>query len=263
MEPVQFSAIVVTYNDERRLKECLGSLSFCEEILVVDLGSSDMSLAIASQYATRIIQHNWVPVVEEIREEATRYAKNDWVILLDPDEVLPKQVEDSLCNLISKDPHLGMISLPWQFYFCGKPLRCTIWGTENSKGVARHRQRNEFSPYVHRGMRILDGFTTAHLAAGPDCVIKHYWVDSLPQMIAKHLRYIQREGEARYRTGERFHWARFAAETKRALLQNLFNYHGLRGGAIGVFLSVFYAWYVGMSLLSLRRYERKAKTRGT
>lgn len=257
--PVKFSGIVVTLNEIRHLRECLDSLVFCDEILVFDLGSIDGSPELAASRGATVISHEKVPIVEEIRGEAVSCARNDWIVLLDPDEVLPRGVEKELCSLIVQDPYLGMISLPWQFYFCGKPICCTIWGTANFKGVIRHKHRNEFSPHVHRGMRVLDGFTTAHLAAGPDCVIKHYWVDSIRQMVGKHLRYIKREGEARYKLGERFHWSYLVREIKSALLQNLFDYHGLRGGAVGVFLSVFYAWYVGMSLLSLRSYERKVK----
>lgn len=257
--PIKFSGIVVTLNEIRHLRECLDSLAFCDEILVFDLGSTDGSPELAATIGATVMSHERVPVVEEIREEAVSYARNDWVVLLDPDEVLPHGVEKDLRLLIMQDPHLGMISLPWQFYFCGTPIRCTIWGTANSKGVIRHRRRNEFSPHIHRGIRVLDGFTTMHLAAGSDCAIKHYWVDSIRQMVGKHLRYIKREGEARYKLGERFHWSRLVREMKNALLQNLFDYHGLRGGAIGIFLSLFYTWYVGMSLLSLRSYEREVK----
>ena len=72
----------------------------------------------------------------------------------------------------------------------------------------------------------------------------------------KHWRYIKFEGEARYKKGERFSWQIWLRQTVRALKQSLIDAKGLQAGFTGVFLSVFYAWYVCMSLLSLRQYQR-------
>jgi glycosyltransferase involved in cell wall biosynthesis len=255
--PIQFTGIVVTYNEERRLRECLNSLVFCEQLLVIDLGSEDRSIEIARECGAEVVQRERVAVVEEVRKEAISYADNDWVIFLDPDEVFPDGIVDDLRSLIKEDPHLGVIRIPWQFYFRGEPLYVTRWGKQKSKGVVRHKQRNRFVPHVHRGIRLLDGFTSATIPREPNLFIKHYWVDSYRQMFEKHWRYIKKEGNARYNSGERFGWKRWGKETWRALKRNLINYKGLKGGLTGIFLSLFYAWYINMSLLSLWLYQKR------
>jgi len=255
-QEINFTGIVVTYNEEKYLRECLKSLAFCEQLLVIDLGSNDGSTDIAKQCGAEIIHHERVPIVEEIRDEATGYAKNDWIIYLDPDEIFPLDLEDDLKLLIRNDSSLGLVKIPWQFYFKGKPLNFTIWGMKKAKDVVVRKDRSRFSSNVHRGIRLLEGYNSVILPRKSACYIKHYWIDSYHQLFEKHWRYIKAEGESRYQAGERFSWLRWMKGTIAALKYNLFDYSGMRGGLLGIFLSTFYAWYICMSLLSLRRYQK-------
>ena len=256
---VEFTGIVVTLNEERYLYDCLSSLSFCDQLLVIDLGSNDSSVEIAKGAGAEIIHHKLVPVVEAVRKEAVTYAKHEWVIFLDPDEIFPSHVADSLRSMISEDSCLAAIQIPWQFYLKGKPLKHTIWGIEKNTMVVFHKYRNEFSSDIHVGARILDGYHHASLPAGHDTAIKHFWMDSYRQLFRKHFRYVKAEGITRYRRGESFLWHRWLMETVAALKRNLLDYNGIRGGLTGIFLSFFYSWYVAMSMLSLYRHQKSVK----
>ena len=253
--------MVVNYNEARHLPACLKSLTFCEQLLFIDLGSIDDSVEIAKHYGAEVIHHARVPIVEEIRDEVLRYARNDWIILADPDEVFPSHAVDQLRLMIDQDPKLGSISIPWQFYFKKRPLHYTIWGMKKTKEAVVHKKRNRFHPNVHRGIQLLQGYNRVILPRKPEYMIIHYWLDSYHQLLEKHWRYIKGEGASRYRVGERFSWRRWAIETIAAFKRNLFDYEGIRGGLLGVFLSGFYSWYVAMSLLSLRGYQKVAKLR--
>lgn len=254
---VQFTGIVVNYNEGHYLHNCLNSLMFCEQLILVDLGSTDTSIEIAKQYNAEIVYHKRVPIVEQVRDKAISYADNDWIVLVDPDEVFPGHVADYLRSIIVKDPNLGSINFPWQFYFKKRPLYFTVWGMNRTKKAMLHKKRNRFSPNVHRGIQLLEGYNTVELPWSADYTIKHYWIDSYHQLIEKHWRYIKREGESRYRTGERFSWSKFKSETINILKRNLFDYNGISGGHLGIFLSGFYSLYIAMSLLSLRRYQNQ------
>ncbi|MBD2039814.1 glycosyltransferase [Microcoleus sp. FACHB-672] len=255
-QKIQFTGIAVTYNEARRLRDCLNSLRFCEQLIVVDLGSTDASVEIAQQCGAEVVHHERVPIVEHIREKAVTYARNDWVIFLDPDEVLPAKVEDELRWLITQQPNLGLINLPRQFYFKNNPLNFTIWGKEQLKQAVLHKHRSKFSVYVHQPVQIINGYISTTLPRQPNYYLKHYWVDSYRQMFEKHWRYIKLEGKSRYERGERFYWHSWFKSIGSALIHNLFTYNGIRGGLLGIFLSFFYAWYVAMSVLSLRQYQK-------
>lgn len=256
---INFTGIIVTFNEERYLSDCLNGLKFCDQLIVIDLGSSDSSPVIATSYGAELIRHERVFCQEEVRPKFISSAKNEWIVSIDPDEILPDKIEDTFRLHIREDPKLGSISLPWIFHFKGKPLNSTIWGIEKEKAILSHKYRNTYTPNIHRGVSLLEGYTSLSLQRNNEYYIKHYWVDSYLELIEKHLRYlrINVDGKSRYNNGERFTFRRWAKETIYGLKINLFDYKGIIGGRVGIFLSVFYAWYVSMSLLSLLRYQRR------
>ena len=96
LHQINFTGLVITYNEDRYLQECLNSLSFCEQLVVIDLGSKDNSIKIAKQFGAEIFHHEWVPIADHIKQEAMSLVKNDWVISIDPDEVFEKVEADRL-----------------------------------------------------------------------------------------------------------------------------------------------------------------------
>jgi glycosyltransferase involved in cell wall biosynthesis len=257
--PVEFSGIVVTYNEARRLRDCLDSLAFCEQLLVVDLGSTDGSAEIARECGAEVVNHKWVPVVEQVWPDAVSLTRHTWIIRADPDEVFPSPLVDDLVNMILKSPSLAMISLPHQYYFRGRPLKTTIWGGIKYAFKVFHKDRVQLESLAHRGITCKDGYELKCIESDSNIAIRHYWIDTFSQLFEKHWRYIEQEGEARYQLGEQFSWRRWVGETGRALKRNLIDYKGMHGGWLGIFLSTFYAWYVSMSLLSLCRYQKRAE----
>lgn len=250
----------MTYNDARRLADSLKSLQFCDELLVIDLGSKDNSLKIAKQFKAFVVHHKLVPDVDQIREYASALTKHDWIIFPDPDEVFPYDAVGEMNRFIKNNGKLGVIMLPWLFYFKAKPLKHTIWGVPNKfKGIVYHRRRVQFSGLVHHGIKASEGFETIKLEQIERNILKHYWMDTYKQLFEKHLRYIKLEGGARYKNGKRFSFGYLLRHTIKTLFNNLFVYRGIYGGWNGVFLSIFHSWYEFMSVLSLYSYQRAIK----
>ncbi len=260
LPPARISAVVVVCNEERWLPRCLASLVFCDEIVVVDLESRDASARIASQFGAKVIRHARVPVVEQVRQFALAQIKNDWVLLLDPDEAIPPGLAAQLQEAARRNPMAAAVEAPWRFFFKGQPLDHSVWGGKDKwKRILIRRGIVRLHPYVHRGMEVPGQEAVIRITPTEENFIRHDWMDSYRQLFQKHWRYIAQEGEARYETGERFSWGAMALETARGIKSNLLHHRGLWGGAQGIFLSFFYGWYVAMSWLSLRRYELRRK----
>jgi len=79
------SAIVTTKNNEDTLKACLASLAFCQEIIVVDSGSTDQTLTIAKQYTNQIYQNDW-PGYGQQKNRGLSKVHNGWALFIDADE---------------------------------------------------------------------------------------------------------------------------------------------------------------------------------
>lgn len=249
-----FSGLVVTLNDEKYLKDCLGSLSFCSDLTVVDLASSDSSPRVAEDFGARVVTREPVPVVEHILSDVVMLPKSDWIFRLDPDEICPSVLANQVAEAIGlHGDQIGKIELPVQFFFCGRPLRGTIWGPPKWFARVFNRGRVSISRDVHRGLEPEPGFRTIRIPYDGQNALTHYWVDSIRELIDKHRRYIPEEAAALAAEGRSFTWFAFARDASKGFLINLILRRGWKDGWRGLFLSGFYAWYVSKSLLALRK----------
>jgi glycosyltransferase involved in cell wall biosynthesis len=255
---LDISVIVVVMNEEARLKNCLDSLGRFNEVIVVDIGSKDSSIEIAKQLGYEVFQHEWVPIVENVLPQLLPKMKNDWIIRVDPDEVLPSELVDDLIQL-ELSMEYGIISVPYQYYFLNKKLNTTIWGGVRPILRVINRNRVTVEPYVHTALKCKDGYKVFNLPYRSGNAVQHYWIDSYEQLFSKHERYIRMEGESRYNHGMRFHWMYLFAKPVYVFLKGFILQSGWRGGWHGWFLSIFYAYYEFRSLISLYKYSKNQK----
>ena len=257
MGEINFSALVVTYNDSSHLRECLASLNFCTEKVVVDLGSSDSCVDIANSCGARVIQHAHVPIIEKIRKEISLFAKYDWIIILDPDEIFPTEIASQISTYLQTDSTIAGVSLPWQFYFRGKKLTTTAWGQNQMVLKIVNRNRCQFIDHVHASTLPLEGFHFCNF--NTSAYIKHYWIDNYHQLFSKHWRYLKFEGEAKYSRGNHFSILKVFYSPIYQLFLNLFKFQGYKGGWDGIILSIFRSLYVLGSWVSLGLYQLKKR----
>lgn len=255
------SAVVVTYNEERYLKKCLESISFCQEIIVIDLGSKDESINISNKYATKVIHHEKVEVVEMVHAKIKEYVSNEWVLIIDPDEMidisLSKQIINIFESAVLNNPEIGSITVPWWFYFKNKRLKGTIWGGANQKVLIVNLNRFQFSKQVHSGRKLIDGFITHKINLERDNIIHHYWMSSYTKLFEKHKRYIKQEGESRYLEGKRTNKKHIIKIPFIEFKKSYFQLKGYKDGIKGLFLSLFWSWYCLKSEINLFKYQNE------
>jgi len=255
--PLDFSAIVVTFNERARLRACLESLRFCKQVVVIDLGSSDDCVAIARECGAEVLHHPRVPWAERVWPVGVDACRHEWLVRADPDEVMPPGMAADLTEVIRNHPMAGLVTVPYQNYFLGRPLTTTQWGRQVQIHKAWHRRRVDLSPDVHRPFRLRDNFARVAVPRRSDNAVQHYWVDSLASLFEKHRRYVQGEGASRHHHGERFSWGGAMYRIVRTGKRNLIDDRGWRGGVAGWFLSFFAMGYEACSQWSLRSHSRR------
>ena len=87
----RLSAIVITRNEGGNIAECLDSLAFCDERIVVDSGSTDDTVALARAKGANVVHHDWEGFGAQ-KNYALSLAKGDWVLSLDADERVTPQL---------------------------------------------------------------------------------------------------------------------------------------------------------------------------
>ena len=93
---MKISVVVNTFNSERFLDRCLSSVDGFDEIVLCDMHSTDSTISIAERHGCRIVYHERTGFVEPARNYAISQAANEWVLVLDSDEVIPAALKDYL-----------------------------------------------------------------------------------------------------------------------------------------------------------------------
>jgi hypothetical protein len=252
---MRISAIVVGKNEGNKLKTCLKSLHFCDEILYGDLNSTDNSIAIANEFNCKIFNYEtYGPSCEYTQVDLIKKVKNDWVIMLDPDEALTESLVIDINNLlpqISLNENIGDIYVPWQFYFGKIMLKGTVWGYEKEKGILVNRHKYEILPITHYGRKLKKGFNSYHISNNGTNVLNHYWMDNIKSFIDKHKKYLKDEGRDRYNNGQRISILGIIYNIFYQFYLCFFVTKGYKNGLTGFFLSLFWTWYITSSNISL------------
>src|SRR6185436_17521616 len=79
------TATIITFNEEARLAEAIASLSCCDEVIVVDAGSTDRTRDVARALGARVIEHAWQGYSKQ-KNFAADQAASDWILSIDADE---------------------------------------------------------------------------------------------------------------------------------------------------------------------------------
>jgi glycosyltransferase involved in cell wall biosynthesis len=148
--PIPISAIVITKNEELNLPDCLASIAWADEVLVVDSFSADRTQQVAENYGARFIQHAFENFAAQ-RNFAQRQAKYDWVFFVDADERVPPELRRELEQLKESDElarfnayHIRRVHLiSGRWFGDPKPVQIT-------RRLADNIRRNEVSRLFDR-----------------------------------------------------------------------------------------------------------------
>ena len=99
----KISAYVITYNEQENIKDCLESIKWADEKVVVDSYSTDDTIKLAKKYTSRIFLHKYENDLVKQRNFAISKVKYSWILTIDADETLVNDSEDSIRSLINRN----------------------------------------------------------------------------------------------------------------------------------------------------------------
>jgi glycosyltransferase involved in cell wall biosynthesis len=114
------SAILITRNAAAVLEPCLESIAFADEIVVVDAASTDGTLEIAARRGARVVQREWLGFGRQ-KQFAVEQAKHDWVLCLDADERVSRELAASIQTVLAA-PAAPVFRMPRRNRFLGRWL---------------------------------------------------------------------------------------------------------------------------------------------
>jgi len=119
---LRLSVVVVTRNEEERLRACLEAVVWADEIVVVDAESEDKTVAIAQEFTDRVVVRRW-PGYAAQKNAALDLASGDWVLSLDADEVVSPELRAEIARVLASDGPADGYTVPRRNIFWGRWVR--------------------------------------------------------------------------------------------------------------------------------------------
>lgn len=141
----RLTAVVPTYNEEEMIRECLQSVSWADEILVVDSFSTDRTVEIAHGLGARVLQHDYVNSATQ-KNWAIPQSTHSWVLLVDADERVTPELREEIRRILAEGPRHDGYWIRRANHFLGRRMKHAGWESDKvirlfRREVARYEER--------------------------------------------------------------------------------------------------------------------------
>jgi glycosyltransferase involved in cell wall biosynthesis len=177
------SVTVLTKNSEAYLAECLDALKPFSEVVVLDNGSTDRTLAIARSFSNvRVYEHPFIGF-GPMKNLAVDKASNDWILSVDSDEIVSPELADEIAG-IDLDCYC-IYSFDRDNYYHGRLISGCGWGNDRVSRLFNKNNTRFDDKLIHEGVEIKYGMKKTHLEGR----LKHYAYENASQLIHKMQHY--------------------------------------------------------------------------
>lgn len=251
--PVRISAVIITFNSARLLGSVLAALRWCDEIVIVDSGSSDETVAIASQHGCRVL-HRPFDGFGTQKGWAVAQARNDWVFVVDDDEIasgeLAFEIIEKVHRVEAGTLPFRAFTVPISLVFLGRLMR---FGGEYKMPHLRlfnRRFGNYNSARVHEDV----------VVSGPVGRLRNHMVHdsygSLDEYVEKLNRYTTAGAEELYEKGKRIASVHVLVRFPLTFIREYALRLNFLNGYPGFVWSMFSAMYPVVKYAKLRELRR-------
>ncbi len=247
----KISVIIITKNEENKLRECLESLDgFASEIIVVDTGSVDNTKKIAKEYKAKIYDYpkggfsDW-------RNKGLKEAKSDWIFYLDADERITPLLKQEIKSLSENVPY-SAYAIPRRNFILGKEMKHGGWWPDYVKRFYKKDSLIKWEGKLHEEP-VING-ELGHLKQ-PLIHIKH---DNISEMIEKTNEWSNIEAELLLKSNHpKMVWWRFLRIIFTEAYYRIIKLKGYKDGAEGIIYGLYQSWSRFMSYAKLWEMQHK------
>lgn len=150
----KISAVIITNNEANNIERCLKSLSWVDEIVVVDSYSKDNTVEICNRYNCKVIQTEWNGF-GNTKKFAVDNASNDWIFSIDADEEVTDELKVRILDVL-KEPKYNGFNIKRKSYYLGKEIKYCGWNNDFPLRLFNKNYGNFNSKEVHESV-LLNG----------------------------------------------------------------------------------------------------------
>ena len=256
MERRKISATIITLNEEAQLGACLASVTWTDEIIVVDSGSSDRTVEIAKKYTDKVVRHDW-PGYAAQKNWAVEQASHDWILSLDADERITPALQAEIIRVIEQESLCPGYYIARKNFFLGRWIRYGGWYPDHTLRLFDRKKGKFADRMVHEAVDI-EG--TPGFLENP---MEHDTYRTLADYHERAGRYTTLAALEMHRSGRHFRSIDLATRPFWTFFKMYILRQGFREGFNGFLLSGLYSYYVFLKYAKLWEMESTAKKQGT
>ncbi|GAB1349905.1 glycosyltransferase family 2 protein [Ignavibacteriales bacterium] len=245
----KISVSIITLNEEKNIARCLKSVSWADEIIVVDSGSKDKTVEIAENLEAKVIFNAWKGFSEQ-KDFALRSCTNEWVLSLDADEEVSEDLRVEISRVVNDNPVAEGFFIPRKTFFNGKWIKSCGWYPGYQLRLFKKSLTRLTDRRVHEGFEV-DG-KREYLKGD----ILHFTHFDLKSTIAKINNYSTLEAEERYQTKSSTP-LNFILNPLAAFLQHYILRRGFTDGVEGLIISLLHALTNLMTYMKIWEMRRE------
>ncbi|HVS02712.1 MAG TPA: glycosyltransferase family 2 protein, partial [Thermoanaerobaculia bacterium] len=242
------SVIITTFNEQANIGECVASVLWADEILVVDSFSTDRTVEIIRQYPVRLEQREYYGSAAQ-KNWAMDRVGHDWVLIVDADERVPEALAREILGVLSGEPPVAGFAIRRENVFLDKVIEHSGWSTDKVIRLFRRDKGRYPNRRVHADLSI-DGAT-----ALLDHAFMHYTFRSFDQYFDKFLNYAEWGAAQAFREGRRVGLLELAGRPWWRFVRTYFLQLGVLDGLHGFVLCTLQAFGVFLKYARLWEYR--------
>ena len=247
---MKISATVITLNEESNLAAALDSLSFADEIVVVDSESSDRTVEIARRYTGKVISQKFLGYAQQ-KNFAAEQASFDWVFNLDADERVTPELAREIETLKGSEPgDAAAFEMPRKVQYLGRWIRHSGWYPDYKVRLYDRTKASWQGDYVHESVS-----TRGRIERLPGDIL-HHTVRDASDHHRRLDRYTTLAAEEVFARGKRASFVNLAFSPPATFIKTYFMKRGFLDGIPGLAIAYFAAHYVFLKYLKLWEKNR-------
>ncbi len=228
------TVIIITKNEESNIRRCLESVRFADEIILVDSGSTDNTIAIAQEYTENIYQTDWQGYGIQ-KQRALSVATGKWVLNLDADESVSNELREEILERISDDS-ADAFRIPIQMFFYGQFLKYSASPKRHIR-LFRRANSNYSNDIIHEKILVAPNARIGKLKNA----IKHHSYKDITHVLYKLNKYSSYSAKIRIESQKKSGFIRTLISTGWMFGRCFILQRGFMDGKLGFLFALFSA----------------------
>lgn len=251
LEKVKLSVAIIAYNEERNIERALSSVSWADEIIVVDSQSTDRTVEIARRYTDKVVIHPWQGHIAQ-KNFALSLATNEWVLSIDADEEVSPKLANSIKKILAEGPKFDGYMVKRKVFYLGKWIKHCGWYPDYRIRLVKKDKAHWGGESVH-DLLIVDG----KVAKIKDGDLYHYSYRDISDHIAKIQSYTTTMAKNKFELGKRAHWYDLLFRPIFSFVKKYIFQLGFLDGIYGFIICSLTSYYVFLKYLKLWELGRQ------